>query len=42
MENVFGCIVMAEVTLPLTFFVERGCLRVIVRVIDGSRNRDVL
>jgi hypothetical protein len=42
MDNVFGCIVMAVVSLPLSFFVARGCLRGIIRVIDGSRNRDVL
>ncbi|MGA2272570.1 MAG: hypothetical protein ABSH00_03380 [Bryobacteraceae bacterium] len=42
MENFLGCIVMAAVTLPLSFFVARGCLRAVIRVLDGSRNRDVL
>ena len=42
MENFFGCIVMAAITLPLSFFVARGCLRGIIRALDGSRNRDVL
>jgi hypothetical protein len=42
MEDVFGCIVMAAVTLPLSFFVARGCLQGIIRALDGSRNRDVL
>jgi hypothetical protein len=42
MESVLGCIVMAAVSLPLSFFVARGCLRGIVRAIGGSRNRDVL
>jgi hypothetical protein len=42
MDNFFGCIVMAAVSLPLSFFVARGCLRGIIRAIGGSRNRDVL
>jgi len=42
MESFFGCIVMAAVTLPLSFFVARGCLRGIIRAIGGSRNRDVV
>lgn len=42
MENVVGCIVMAAITLPLSFFVARGCLRGIIRALGGSRNRDVL
>jgi hypothetical protein len=42
MENFVGCVVMAAVTLPLSFFVARGCLRGIIRVLGGSRNRDVL
>jgi hypothetical protein len=42
MENVFGCIVMAAITLPLSFFVARGCLRGIIRALGGGRNRDVL
>jgi len=42
MENFFACIVMAAITLPLSFFVARGCLRGIIRAIGGSRNRDVV
>jgi hypothetical protein len=42
MENVVGCIVMAAITLPLSFFVARGCLRGIIRALSGSRNRDVV
>ena len=42
MENIVGCLVMGAITLPLSFFVARGCLRGIIRAIGGSRNRDVL
>ena len=42
MENVVGCIVMAAVTLPLSFFVARGCLRGFIRALGGNRNRDVV
>ncbi len=42
MENVLGCVVMAAITLPLSFFLARGCLRGIIRALGGSRNRDVL
>jgi len=42
MENLVGCIVMAAITLPLSFFVARGCLRGIIRALGGSRNRDVV
>jgi hypothetical protein len=36
MEDVFGCIVMAAVTLPLSFFVARGCLRGIIRALGDK------
>jgi len=42
MESIVGCFVMAAITLPLSFFVARGCLRGIIRALGGSRNRDVL
>jgi len=42
MENLIGCIVTAAITLPLSFFLARGCLRGILRALGGSRNRDVL
>ena len=42
MDNVLGCILMAAITLPVSFFVARGCLRAIVRVVTGEARRDVL
>jgi hypothetical protein len=42
MENLLGCILMAAVTLPVSFFLARGCLRGVVRIVTGSERRDVL
>ncbi len=42
MTNVLGCILMAAITFPVSFFVARTCLRGVIRIITGSENRDVL
>ena len=42
MENVLGCILMAAVTLPVSFILARGCLRGVVRIVTGGERRDVL
>jgi hypothetical protein len=42
MENVLACIVMAAVSLPLSFFVARTCLRGVVRLVTGPNKRSVL
>ena len=42
MDSVVASIVMAAITFPISFFVARGCLRGLIRIIDGSRDRDVL
>lgn len=42
MDNVFGCIVMAGLTFPISFLVARACLRGVIRVVTGPENRDVL
>jgi hypothetical protein len=42
MTNIFGCIVMAGITFPVSFFVARACLRGVLRVVTGPENRDVL
>jgi hypothetical protein len=42
MENALGCILMAAITLPVSFFVARSCLRGVIRIVTGSENRDVL
>jgi hypothetical protein len=42
MENVLGCVLMAAITLPLSFFLARGCLQGLVRIVTGPPRRDVL
>ena len=32
MENLVGCLVMAGVSLPVSFLIARGCLRGLVRL----------
>ena len=42
MDSVLGCILMAVVTLPVSWFLARGCLRGVMRIVTGSERRDVL
>jgi hypothetical protein len=42
MANVLGCILMAAITFPVSFFIARGCLRGLIRIVTGGGNRDVL
>ena len=50
MENLIAWLVMAGVSLPLSFLIARGCLRGLVRLmsngahseINGGERRDVL
>ena len=42
MENVLGCVLMVAITFPVSFFVARGCLRGVLRLVAGSERRDVL
>lgn len=42
MQNVVGCILMIAVTFPISFLVARSCLRGVIRILNGSQNRDVL
>jgi hypothetical protein len=42
MENVLGCILMAALTLPISYFLARGCLRRVLRIMSGDERRDVL
>jgi hypothetical protein len=42
MENILSCVLMAAITFPVAFFVARGCLRGVLRVITGGEHRDVL
>jgi hypothetical protein len=36
MENIVACVLMAAVSLPLSYFAARGCLRGVVRIVTGS------
>ena len=42
MENVLGCVLMVAITFPVSFYVARGCLRGVIRLIGGNDRRDVL
>ena len=42
METLLGSIAMAAITFPVCFFVARGCLRGLIRIMSGGRHRDVL
>jgi hypothetical protein len=42
MANILGCILMAAITFPVSFWVARCCLRGVIRIVTGSENRDVL
>jgi hypothetical protein len=42
MDSVIGCVLMAAITLPLSFFVARSCLRGLIRIVTGPENRDVV
>ena len=42
MDSVFGCILMAAITFPVSFLVAGACLRGVLRIVTGSENRDVL
>jgi hypothetical protein len=42
MDNVFGCVLMAAITFPVSFFLARTFLKGVIRVVTGGENRDVL
>ena len=42
MDSLFGCVLMAAITFPVSFFMARGCLRGVIRLMAGGENRDVL
>jgi hypothetical protein len=42
MENLFACVLMAAVSLPLSFLVARTCLRGVLRIVTGSNKRSML
>jgi hypothetical protein len=42
MGSILGSVLMVGITFPVAFFVARGCLRGVIRVITGGEHRDVL
>ena len=42
MENLLAWILMAAISLPISFLVARGCLRGVIRLMSGGLRRDVL
>lgn len=42
MENFAGCILMAAIAFPVSFFVARGCLRGLIRIVTGPDKPNVL
>jgi hypothetical protein len=42
MENLLVCILMAAISLPLSFFAARICLQGVVRIVTGSQKRSML
>ena len=42
MENFLGCILMAAIAFPVSFFLARGCLLGFMRMVTGSGKRNVL
>ncbi len=41
-ESTLGLILMAAISLPLSFNLARGCLRGVLRLLNGNQRRDVL
>jgi hypothetical protein len=42
MDSILGYILMAAVSLPISWFLARGCLRGVMRIVTGGERRDVL
>ena len=42
MENLIAWILMAAVSLPVSFLLARGCLHGLMRLMSGGMRRDVL
>jgi hypothetical protein len=37
MDNALGIVLMAAVTFPASFFVARGCLRLVIRIMTAPK-----
>jgi len=42
MESLIACVLMAAVSLPLSFFAARICLRGVIRIVTGEDKRSML
>ena len=42
MGSFLGSVLMAAITFPVAFFMARGCLRGVIRIITGGERHDVL
>jgi hypothetical protein len=42
MDGLGGSLLMAAITIPASYFVARGCLRGLVRVLNRRENRSML
>jgi hypothetical protein len=42
MANLVGCVLMVAITFPVSFFLARGCLRGVLRIITGGEHHDML
>ena len=42
MQNVIACVLMAAVSLPVSYYAARTCLRGVVRLVNGSNKRNML
>jgi hypothetical protein len=42
MDGLAGSLLMAAITIPASYFVARGCLRGLVRVLNRRENRSML
>ena len=42
MQSALGCILMVAITFPVSFLVARSCLRGVIRILNGSQNRNML
>jgi hypothetical protein len=42
MENFIAWVLMAAISLPISFVVARGCLQGVMRLMSGGARRDVL
>ena len=42
MENILACIVMAAISLPVSFLVAWTCLHGVLRIVTGPNRRSML